>query len=155
MGKTTDRDKTKLPTLFIKTRSEQVGPQQIRHPSEIGIKQIYRCSHPETLPVFDISEWEFGEAVQVIHFGIPLTMWYPRGNKISIDDRAPQVMFYCWDIEPTERLTFANLRQHLDSLVTTEYEETEHEPTSVGKTVELVADHREVNRLIIYLTTLL
>ena len=65
------------------------------------------------------------------------------------------MMFYCWDIEPTERLTFANLRQHLDSLVTTEYEETEHEPTSVGKTVELVADHREVNRLIIYLTTLL
>ena len=27
-------------------------------------------------------------------------------------------MFYCWDIEPTERLTFANLLQHLDSLVT-------------------------------------
>ena len=66
------------------------------------------------------------------------------------------MMFYCWDIEPTERLTFANLRQHLDSLVTSEYSvETDHETTSVGKTVELVADHREVNRLIIYLTTLL
>ena len=25
-----------------------------------------RCSRPETLPVFDISDWEFGEAVQVI-----------------------------------------------------------------------------------------
>ena len=40
-----------------------------------------------------------------------------------------QVMFYCWDIEPTDRLSFANLLQHLDSLVSSEYEEADEWPS--------------------------
>ena len=38
-------------------------------------------------------------------------------------------MFYCWDIEPSDRLSFANLLQHLDSLVSSEYEEADEWPS--------------------------
>ena len=102
-----------------------MNPRYIRQLPEIGIVHIFRCSRPENLPEFDISDWEFGEAVQVIDVLVEVVeSRFAKVQHFKCYICLPQVMFYCWEIEPTERLTFTNLLQHLDSLVASEYEET-------------------------------